>query len=294
MAATEVITTTETSNVSANSNIWSSAQDSLRDSFSRAMNELIHWLPKIAAMTVVLVIGYIVARLVARAVTLLGERIGFQKAAERSGLAKSMTNAGIKRSVPAILGTLVFWLLLCVFMLAAFNVLGVQSITNFMTEVVDYIPKLLVATVVIVVGLLVASFLRGVVATSAEQVGISYGDHLANACYFAVALLTVHAALHHLGMEFKLFENLVLISFAGLAIGFGLAFGLGGRDVMAGILSGYYLRQRLQSGDKVQVAGFEGTVREVGPVATIIETNEHGLLNRHSVPNTRMLNEAVR
>ncbi|HQU42494.1 MAG TPA: mechanosensitive ion channel, partial [Pirellulales bacterium] len=75
---------------------------------------------------------------------------------------------------------------------------------------------------------------------------------------------------------------------------FGLAFGLGGRDVMAGILAGYYLRQRMHAGDRIHVAGLEGSVREVGPVATVIETEEEGLLNRHSIPNTRMLNEAVR
>ena len=57
-------------------------------------------------------------------------------------------------------------------------------------------------------------------------------------------------------------------------MGFGLALGLGGRDVMAGILAGYYLRQRLAAGDHVEVAGLEGTVREVGPVATVVETDE--------------------
>ena len=76
--------------------------------------------------------------------------------------------------------------------------------------------------------------------------------------------------------------------------GFALAFGLGGRDVMSGILAGYYVRQRLQAGDTVSVAGLEGTVREVGPVATVIETREGGLVSRHSVPNAKMLQEAVR
>ena len=89
-------------------------------------------------------------------------------------------------------------------------------------------------------------------------------------------------------------KNMVLIAFGGTALGFGLAFGLGGREVIGGILAGYYVRQRLQSGDHVTVAGMEGTVREVGPVATIIETDEHGLMNRHSIPNTKMLSEAIR
>ena len=61
-----------------------------------------------------------------------------------------------------------------------------------------------------------------------------------------------------------------------------------------GILAGYYTRQRLQNGDRVTVGGLEGTVRDVGPTATTIETFEDGLVNRHSVPNVKMINEAVR
>ena len=79
-----------------------------------------------------------------------------------------------------------------------------------------------------------------------------------------------------------------------MALALGLSFGLGGRDVMVGILCGYYLRQRFQAGDRVSVAAYQGTVREVGPVSTIVETDEDGLMNRHSVPNSVMLNEAVR
>ena len=163
-----------------------------------------------------------------------------------------------------------------------------------MDEVVRYIPKLLVATVVVVVGLLIASFLRGIVATSADRVGLSYAEHLASGLYYVLALLTFYTALHELGMDLDLLKDLILIAFGGMAIGLGLAFGLGGREVIAGILAGYYVRQRLQAGDHVSVAGMEGTVRDVGPVATVIETDENGLLNRHSVPNTKMLNEAVR
>ena len=94
---------------------------------------------------------------------------------------------------------------------------------------------------------------------------------------------------HDLGVAARECDRVALLSEGRV-----LAVGLGGRDVMAGILSGYYVRQRMAAGDRVTVAGFEGTVREVGPVATIIETDEDGLLHRHSVPNTKMLQEAVR
>ena len=264
------------------------------DSFTKAYTQIIDVAPRVLAMVAILVIGYVVARVAAQIFTKLSEKIGLQKAADRSGLGQSMRQVGINRSVPYILGAIVFWLLMCVFLMAGFNVLGLKAVSDAMQEVVQYIPNLLVATVVVVIGLLVATFLRGVVATSADRVGISYAEHLANACYYVLALLTFVAAFNQLGIKFALLENLILIASGALALGFALALGLGGRDVMAGILAGYYVRQRLHAGDQVYVAGMEGTVREVGPVATILETEEDGLLNRRSVPNTKMLADAIR
>jgi small-conductance mechanosensitive channel len=270
------------------------SKQALVDSFTQAWSQVIMLAPKLVAMVSVLVIGYVLARWVASIITVVSEKIGLQTAAEKSGLAKSMHDVGIRRPLPSIVGGLVFWLLMCVFVMAAFNILGLQSISDAMGEVVNYIPRLLVATVVVVIGLLAATFLRGVVATSADRVGLSYAEYLAGGCYWVLSLLTFIAAFNQLGIQFALLEKLILIGSAGLSAGFALAFGLGGRDVMSGILSGYYVRQRLQAGDTVSVGDIEGTVREIGPVATVIETRENGLLHRRSVPNAKMLQEAVR
>jgi hypothetical protein len=271
-----------------------SSQNALMDSFTVAYNQAVVMIPKIGAMLIVLIVGYIIARLLGQVIATLCDKIGLQTAAERGGVVASMKQVGIQRTVPQILGTIVFWLLMAVFVMAAFQILGLEAVTQAMQQVVAYIPKLLVATIVVVVGLLLATFLRGVVATSADRVGLTYAEHLANGVYYVLFVMTFMAALGQLGIEFELLNRLILIAFAGIALGFGLAFGLGGRDVMGGILAGYYLRQRLQSGDQVSVAGFEGTVREVGPVATVIETEDGGLLHRHSIPNGKMLSEAVR
>ncbi len=270
------------------------SKQALVDSFTQAWSQVILLAPKMVAMVAVLVVGYVLARWVGGLIAVVSEKIGLQTAAEKSGLAKSMHDVGIRRPVPGIVGGIVFWLLMSVFVMAAFNILGLQSVSNAMGEVVNYIPRLLVATVVVVVGLLAATFIRGVVATSADRVGLTYAEYLAGGCYWVLSLLTFIAAFNQLGIQFALLEKLILIGSAGLAAGFALAFGLGGRDVMAGILAGYYVRQRLQAGDTVSVAGFEGTVREVGPVATVIETRDGGLVSRHSIPNSRMLQEAVR
>lgn len=273
---------------------WGSVKSAVLSSLQQALEQVITYGPKLIAAVVVVVLGYVAARLIGQVVVKVSEKIGLQVAAERSGLAQSMRHVGIERNVPNILGTITFWLLMCVVFMASFNILKLEAASAAMSSVAQYIPNLLVATVIVVAGLFAATFLRGVIATSTDRLGISYAEHLANGCYYTLALLTFILAFQNLGIKFELLNYAILIVLGGLALGCGLALGLGGRDVMAGILAGYYLRQRLAAGDEVDVSGMQGTVREVGPVATIIETDEHGLVNRHSVPNTKMLNEAVR
>jgi hypothetical protein len=266
----------------------------LGTALGNAFQPVINLVPAVLAMVGVLVIGYIVARLLARGADALGQRIGLDGAAERSGLATSMKKVGIERGLSAIVAQLVFWLLMCVFVVAAFNLLNLPSLSAATQKLVDYIPKLLAATTVVLIGLLIASFLRGVIATAADRIGISYADRLASGAYYILSLMTFIAAFEQLEIQFALLNQLILIAFGAMALGIGLSVGLGGRDVAGGIMSGYYVRQRMQSGDSVSVAGIDGVIREVGPVATVIETTVDGLTQRHSVPNSTMLNEAVR
>ncbi|MEK6248268.1 MAG: mechanosensitive ion channel [Planctomycetales bacterium] len=268
--------------------------NTLAASIYQAYEQIISVLPNLLALIVVVLVGYLVARVVGRLAVAVCEKVGLQNAAERSGLVTSMKQVGIQRSVPSIVGLMFFWMLMCVFLMAGFNILGWEGVSSGMGKIVEYIPKLLVGTVVVVIGLLLASFLRGVVATSADRAGLSYAQQLATGCYWILTLMIFMAAFDQLEIKFELFNYAILIAFGAVAVGLGLSFGLGGREVVGGILAGYYVRQRMQSGDNVQIAGLEGTVRDVGPVATIIETDENGLVHRHSVPNTRMLNEAIR
>lgn len=272
-------------------NTW---QQALALSFQQAFGDIVALIPHVLAMLLVLIVGFLVARVLDKFTATLSHSLGVQTAAEKSGLAASMKHVGITKTVPQIMGQIVFWMTMCAFLAAAFNILGLGAVSAAVEQIVAYIPNLLVATVVVIVGLLAAGFLRGVVATSTDRLGITYAETLADAVYYVLALVTFLGAFDQLHIEFGLLKELILLAAAGLALGCGLALGLGGRDVMAGILAGHYLRQRMHAGDRIHVAGMSGTVREVGPVATVIETEEEGLLNRHSIPNIRMLNEAVR
>ncbi len=270
------------------------ARQSLEQAFTQAYDQFLALVPNVLAVIVILIAGYVTARLVAKLVSALAEKLSLHQIAERGGLVASMRQLGIKRPVNAVLGTLAFWLLMFVFLMAAFNVLGFTDVTTAMQIAGAYIRHLFKAGIVVVVGLLAATFLRGVVATSADRGGITHAQGLASACYYLLVVMTLMAGFAQLEIQFELLNYAILIVLGGISTAFGLAVGFGGREVAGGILAGYYLRQRIQAGDIVTIGDLEGTVREIGPVSTVIETEKDGLMNRRSVPNTKMLNEAVR
>jgi hypothetical protein len=271
------------------------SRSAVTNAFTPVLDSLADFGPKAVAALAVIIVGYIVSKLAAKLTVTVAEKLSLQRAAERGGLVESMNRVGIRQSVPALMGTIVFWMLMCVFFVAMFQPFSDSiNVSVAMTKVLEFIPSVLSAIIVIVVGFLAATLLRGIVATSADKVGLSYANNLASACYYVLVLLTLIAAFGQLNIQFELLNYAILIVLGGISLAFGLAVGFGGRDVVAGILAGYYLRQRMQAGDTVHIGDMEGVIRDVGPVATIVETEEHGLMNRHSVPNTKMLHEAVR
>ncbi len=281
---------TENTVMETTANLPGEIQESVVDVSSRFAGLL----PNVLLMLGALVVGFFVARWIARGVEVVAERMGLQKVAQHGGLIESMHKVGIRQTVPGIVGRIVFWLTMFVVISVAFDLLGYEAFDVAVERIVAYIPQLLSAALVVVVGLLVATFLRGAVALGADRLGLVYAERLGTAVYVALVPITFIAAFSQLGIEFPLINEMILIAFAAVAVGLALSLGLGGRDVMGNILAGYYTRQLHQAGDIVRVADLEGKVREVGPVATIIETEEGGLPHRRAVPNTRMLSEAIR
>lgn len=265
------------------------AQETL-ETLSSLHQSFVKYLPNLLGFALVLIVGTTITWLLARLALIICEKMGLQHAAEQSGLAESMRDAGIVRTLPQIVGQVVFWLLMALTLMLAIKQLNIQDFDTTIQQILAFFPRLIVSLLILVLGLLLGKFLRGVIATGADRMGLNYAQTLANVVYFAFVIVLLHQISNQLGLELQLFTNLILITFSGLMLGLGLAVGLGGKDVISGILAGYYVRKRFQAGDRVTIGDINGTIREVGPVSTVLDTAGA----QRIVPNTKMLHEAVR
>ena len=157
-----------------------------------------------------------------------------------------------------------------------------------------WILRVLIAVGILLLGIRLARVVQDLVASWAAVMPTQQAMRIAHAFSYGTLLVAILVALGTLGLHLPLLEHLILLAVAGLALTFALAVGVGSRDIAAGVLAGYYVRRSIHPGDDIFVAGMRGTVREIGPIVTTVETKEEGLLHRRNVPNTVILREAVR
>jgi hypothetical protein len=161
--------------------------------------------------------------------------------------------------------------------------------------VVSYLPRLLIAVVIAFVGLVVGRLARGAVTRAARSAELVYAARLGRVTEIAIVLVSILVAIEQVGVEVRFVTGAVLIVLAALTGGAALAFGLGGRDIVANILAGHYVRKLYEVGNVVRIADTEGRIIRMTPTAVIVQSKEGetAIPTRHfaDTVSTRVLRE---
>lgn len=230
--------------------------DAIFVSLSNALNGFLSAIPLIVGALIILAIGWIISSLIARVVRELLVRVGADRLfAEHGGEVYGRQSRQIKPSVVA--SEIVKWIIRFVFLVAAANVLGMPQVSLLLNQVLLWIPNLLVAAVILLVAPLIGRFLRGLIEVGAGRMGFTNAPLLGRIAEVAVVAFAVLIAIDQIGIAADLLNILFMGVVGALALAFGLAFGLGGRDVAGKITEGWYEGSQAAA-RKVRAAAEEG------------------------------------
>jgi hypothetical protein len=206
---------------------------------SNALNAFLNAVPLVIGALLIIIIGWVIAGLLARVTTALLRRVGADRLfAEHSGEVYGNRTRDIKPSVVG--GELVKWLVRLVFLVAAANVLGLTQVSELLNDVLLWIPNLIVAAIILLVAPLLARFVRGAIEVGAGEMGFTNAPLLGRIAEIAIVAFAVVIAINQIGIAANLVNTLFIGFVAALALAFGLAFGLGGRDVAAQLTQQWY------------------------------------------------------
>ncbi len=259
------------------------------DSLTQLSGTVAAFLPSLAATVLILGVGWLVSKALEIAAVRVLRRVGLDEASSRLGLPRFLERAGIESPPSSITARLLFWVLMLTFVLSAVETLGLTAVTTTIDRLIAFLPDVITAGLILVLGLLLARFSRSVVASAAAAVNVGEATRLGAATQSLVVLVVAVLALEQLGIDTQILTTIISVAFAAAGLTLGIAFALGARPVISHILAGHFLRQSLTPGESVEVGGRRGTVERVGAVDTLFSDGA----NRWSVPNSRLLDEEI-
>jgi hypothetical protein len=210
--------------------------DAFRASLAGALNTFLSAIPRIIGFVVVLIVGWIISSLLARGTEALLHAVRFNDLARRSGFSDFVLKMGVKDDASGVIAGIVKWFVRLITLVIAFDTLGLPAVSGVLQQLLLWLPNLVVALVVLVIGGLAANALSQLVRGATAGAGFSNPGILATVAKAAVWTFAAVVALTQLGIATTLINTIVIGLIGALALATGLAFGLGGRDRAAQLL----------------------------------------------------------
>lgn len=198
-------------------------------SFADISSRLSVFAPRLVLALVVLVVGWLIALIIGNIVATIVQSIGFDSLSRRIGLTRLLDSAGVEKSISAIIGQVVTWVLVVVVFMAAAEVLGIESVQAFLNAVLGYVPNVIGAAATLLIGLILANFLSDVVRHASQASGLNHTSALTSITRNGVVVFTLIAVLSQLGIAGDVMRALLYGFIAMITIAGGIAFGLGGQ-----------------------------------------------------------------
>lgn len=213
-------------------NYFQNWNDAIVASFQNLWAKIIAFVPELLAALVVLVIGLVLASVLSKLAKKLVDMTKVDKLIHKVDAASKLEEAGLKISFSGMLAWIVKWFFIIITLIAVVDILKLEQVNSFLNDIAMYVPNVVVAVIILAIGLVLGQFIYDVVEKSAKASKVTKhtADMLAVVAKWAIIIFTLLAALVQLGVATNLIEILFTGLIAMLALAFGLAFGLGGKE----------------------------------------------------------------
>jgi hypothetical protein len=265
--------------------------ESLRQAFIDMGHQIIAFVPKLVVAAIITFTGWVLAKAFSGMLSATFEKAGLNRMIAQSDAGAALAKTGVKAKPGAIIGRILFWVTFLFVLKTAAQTAGMADIAAVIQGIFAFLPRLLVATIILLAGFLVADLLRGAVQRALSAFGVDYAHSLATLLFGFVFVLVLTVALHQIGIQTELLNATVKILVAGVAVAFALALGLGLRECAAALVAGIYARDLLTPGTEIEIDGEKLIVVGVGPVTAKLQRSDGSLF---IFPNARLTGETLR
>lgn len=199
--------------------------------FQKCYENMLVFLPNLLTSIIILIIGIVVAYLLKIVISHILKAVKVDRFAERSGLFEVLSKGGVKESFSTLISKIIEWLIIFTFIIIAMQNLKIPTVEHLLEKLFMYLPNILVAAFILVLGYLLSSFFARAILIASVNAGIKRSGLIGKFTRFAVFVLAATMALEQLGVGKDTVVVAFTIIFGGLVLAVAIAVGLGGKDI---------------------------------------------------------------
>lgn len=270
---------------------FSGFYNEVKNALTEMMANFAQFLPKLLLAIVLLFIGYVLAKLLAKIVSTLFEKLGVNSLLEKSGFTEQLQRTGIKASPGAFIGKLLFWVTMLFVIKVAAQAASIEDISDIIIAIISFMPNAITAALIMLFGFIVADIIKNAVFNALDALGLEYARTLSKIIFGFIFILILTVALAKINIQTELLNATVKIILGALGLALALALGLGLKRMAGSIVSGVYSRDIYKIGTEIEFEGENMTISGVGPVTTKLRRPDGGFV---IIPNEKLISEPVR
>ncbi len=251
-------------------------------------------LPKLALALIILIIGWILAKIVAGIIRKLLVKTPLDEAAEKLNSIDLVQKTNIKIIPSTVLAKILYYIILLFSVVAATDVLSMDAISNLITDIIGFIPRLLVAGIVLLIGVFIADFIKDIITTVCQSLGIPSAKMIGGFVFWFIFLTALVSAMGQAGIETDFIMSNLSLLLAGGVFAFALGYGIASRDMMANFLASFYTKDKVNIGDKITIDGVTGEIIDMDSNSLTLQTPDRRIfipLKKLSSENLEIHNE---
>ncbi len=220
----------------------------------------------------IILIGWLVAKGTSFILKSFLSKIGIDKLGDKIQNMEVLKKYSFDFKLSSIIASIVYILIMLFLSIAAADTLGVPAISNMFLMLVNFIPKLIVAIIMTLLGLFLSDLARKFVDSLCKSFNIKAGKLISMAVFFFLSFISVIMAMGQAGINTKLLESSFNIMIAGLALAFSIGYGIASKDILINILSSIYSRRKYNIGDLIEILGVKGTIKSIDNTNIILDS----------------------
>ena len=249
--------------------------------------EIMRILPGILAAFLLLLVGWLLAKIFSRLITRLFRLLHFDKLASRINELKWMQKADYKIVPSKIIGKFVYWVILLLFITTATDTLGWSAVSQSFNQLITYLPQLFSAIIIFVVGFYLSNLIKDFIKTTLQSFEIASASVLGETAFYIIMIIVSITALEQAGVETALLTSNITLIIGSFLLAFAVAFAISSREVFKNILSSYYGRGNFHVGQYIKYDNIKGEITKIDRMHVTIKDGK----TKHVIPTARLISE---